>query len=116
MVDVVKRRTTGLADANSDDLVEVNMSPITAITFSTGLPDTTTVATGANLTLTVALTGGITPYRVQWFKNGTQIQGASGLTYTKTSATAADAGVYKAVAKDEFGNLIADQTTVTVTA
>lgn len=116
MVDVAKRRITGLSDSNSDDLVEVNMSAITEVSFSTGLPDTTSVAAGATLTLTVAATGGVAPYRVQWFKNGNQISGASGLTYTKANATAADAGVYKAVVKDEFGDLIADKTTVTVTS
>lgn len=116
MVDVIKRRITGLSDENSDDIIEVDMEDIEEVSFSTGLPDTTSVATGGTLTLTVALAGGIEPYRVQWFKNGTAISGATGLTYTKANAVAADAGVYKAVAQDEFGDIIADSTTVSVTS
>lgn len=116
MVDVAKRRMTGLSDTNNDDIVEVDMETLTEVSFSTGLADTTSVATGATLTLTVALSGGVEPYRVQWYKNGNAISGATSATYTKASAAAADAGVYKAVAQDDFGDVIADSTTVTVTA
>ena len=43
MVDVIKRRTTGLDDANDDGQVEVVMVNISPASFSTGLPDTTAV-------------------------------------------------------------------------
>ena len=115
MVDVAKRRMTGLSDSNSDDLVEVDMEIITEVNFSTGLADTTSVAAGEDLTLTVALADGVGPYRVQWYKDGNAISGATGLTYTRADVTAADAGVYKAVAQDDFGDVIADSTAVTVT-
>lgn len=115
MVDVIKRRMTGLDDANDDDQVEVVMENISPASFSTALPATKSVATGAALTLTVAVSGGLAPYRVQWYKNGNALTGETGLTYTKASAAAADAGVYKAVAQDQYGNVIATSTTVTVT-
>lgn len=116
MVDVAKRRMTGLSDEDANDQVEVDMETLTEVSFSTGLADTTSVAAGESLSLTVALAGGVEPYRVQWYKNGSPIAEANGLTYTKADVTDADAGVYKAVVQDDFGDVIADSTTVTVTA
>lgn len=116
MVDVTKRRITGLADANADDLVEVVMENVTAVSFSTALPATESVAAGAELSLTVALTGGAEPYKLQWYKDGNALPGETGLTYTKASAEAADAGVYKVVAQDDYGNIISGASTVTVTS
>jgi len=116
MVDVIKRRSTGLSDADANGQIEVGMVNVTAVSFSTALPATKSVATGAALTLTIALTGGLEPYSVQWYKGGNAIPGATGRTYTKASATAADAGVYKAVVQDDYGNVISGSTTVTVTA
>lgn len=116
MVDVIKRRTTGLDDANDDGQVEVVMENISPASFSTALPATKSVATGATLTLTVAVAGGAQPYKVQWYKDGNAIAGATALTYTKASAAAVDAGVYKVVVNDDYGNIISGATTVTVTA
>lgn len=115
MVDVIKRRIVGVSE-DTGELVKIDMENITEVTFSTGLPDTTSVATGEALTLTVALTGGLEPYKVQWYKDGNAIADATGLTYTKASAAATDAGVYKVVVLDSYGNVEADSTTVSVTA
>lgn len=115
MVDVIKRRTTGVDDANDDGQVEVVMENISAPTWGTGIPDTTAVTAPAALTLTVAPTGGVAPYAIQWFKNGNAIAGATNLTYTKTPTVAGtDSGTYKVVAQDSFGNILVDQTIVTV--
>lgn len=115
MVDVIKRRTTGVDDANDDGQVEVVMENISSPSFSTGIPDTTAVTAPAALTLTVAVTGGVAPYSIQWFKNGNAIAGATNLTYTKTPTVAGtDSGTYKVVAQDSFGNILVDQTVVTV--
>lgn len=113
MVDVIKRRTTGVSDGTGDT-VNIDMENVTALSFSTGLNDTTAVTAGQTLTLTIALAGGDEPYNVQWYKGNNAIPGATGLTYTKASAAAADSGVYKAVAHDNYGNIISDSTTVTV--
>lgn len=113
MVDVIKRRIVGVSDG-AGDTVNIDMENVTGLSFSTGLNDTTAVTAGQTMTLTIALAGGEQPYDVQWYKNGNAISGATGLTYTKAAAAAADSGVYKAVAHDNYGNIISDSTTVTV--
>ncbi len=114
MVDVIKRRMTGLDDANDDNLVEVVMENIAPASFSTALPATKAVTAGQTLTLTVAVTGGSSPYNYQWYKEGNAISGANAATYTKASAAAADSGVYKVVVQDDLGNILSGASTVTV--
>ncbi len=114
MVDVIKRRTTGLDDANDDGQVEVVMENISPASFSTGLADTTAVTAGQTLTLTVVAAGGDGDYSYQWYKNGNAISGANAATYSKASAAAADSGTYKVVVQDGYGNLISDSSVVTV--
>ena len=114
MVDVIKRRTTGVDDANSDGQVEIVMENISPASFSTALPATKAVTAGQALTLTVAVTGGQTPYSYQWFKDGNAISGANATTYTKASTTTADSGTYKVVVQDGYGNIISGSTVVTV--
>ncbi len=114
MVDVIKRRTTGVDDANDDGQVEIVMENISPASFSTALPATKAVTAGQALTLTVAVTGGQTPYSYQWFKDGNAISGANAATYTKASAAAADSGTYKVVVQDGYGNIISGSSAVTV--
>ena len=114
MVDVIKRRTTGVDDANDDGQVEIVMENISPASFSTALPATKAVTAGQALTLTVAVTGGQTPYSYQWFKDGNAISGANAATYTKASAAAADSGTYKVVVQDGYGNIVSGSSAVTV--
>ncbi len=114
MVDVIKRRMTGVDDANDDDQVEIVMENISPASFSTGLSDTTAVTAGQTMTLTVAVAGGEEPYSYQWYKNGNAIAGATNATYTKASTTTADSGTYKVVVQDSYGNIISDSTVATV--
>ncbi len=115
MVDVIKRRTTGLDDANDDGQVEVVMVNISPASFSTALPATKAVTAGQALTLTVAVTGGQTPYSYQWYKDGNAISGANAATYTKTPTVAGtDSGTYNVVVQDGYGNIISGSSVVTV--
>ena len=114
MVDVLKRRTTGVSE-DTGELVKIDMANISPASFSTGLSDTTAVTAPAELTLTVVAAGGLTPYSYQWFKNGNAISGATAATYTKTPTVAgADSGTYKVVVQDGYGNIVSDSTVVTV--
>lgn len=113
MVDVVKRRITGVS-VDTGTLLKIDMVNISPASFSTGLNDTTAVTAGQTMTLTVAATGGLTPYSYQWYKNGNAIAGATSATYAKASTTTADSGTYKVVVQDGYGNIISDSTVATV--
>lgn len=113
MVDVIKRRITGVSE-DTGELVKIDMANISPASFSTGLNDTTAVTAGQTMTLTVEPTGGLEPYSIQWFKNGNAIAGATSASYVKASTTAADSGTYKVVMQDGYGNIISDSTVVTV--
>lgn len=113
MVDVIKRRITGVSE-DTGELVKIDMANISPASFSTALPATTAVTAGQTMTLTVAVTGGLSPYTYQWFKNNNAIPGANAAVYAKASAAAADSGTYKVVVQDGYGNILSGSTVVTV--
>lgn len=116
MVDVIKRRITGVSDDSpADGQVEIDMADISPASFSTPLDATTTVSAPAALTLTVEATGGMAPYSYQWFKDNNAIAGATSATYTKaTTVASVDSGTYKVVVHDAYGNIISSSTVATV--
>lgn len=113
MVDVIKRRITGV----SADTVgaKIDMANISPASFSTALAATTEVTAGKTMTLTVVVTGGLEPYSYQWYKDNNAIDGATAATYAKASTTTtADSGTYKVVVHDVYGNIISSSTVATV--
>lgn len=112
MVDVIKRRITGV----SADTVgaKIDMANISPASFSTALNATTAVTAGQTMTLTVVATGGLEPYSYQWYKDNNAIAGANAATYAKASTTTADSGTYKVVVHDVYGNIISSSSVVTV--
>lgn len=113
MVDVIKRRITGV----SADTVgaKIDMANIAPASFSAPLAATTAVSSPGALTLTVTVTGGLAPYTYQWYKNNNAIEGATAATYTKaTTVASADSGTYKVVVHDVYGNIISSSTVATV--
>lgn len=112
MVDVIKRRITGV----SADTVgaKIDMANIAHASFSTPLAATTTKSTGQTMTLTVVVTGGLEPYSYQWYKDNNAIPGANAATYEKTSLATTDSGTYKVVVHDVYGNIISSSTVATV--
>ncbi|UTQ72432.1 neck whiskers protein [Escherichia phage vB_EcoS_SCS92] len=112
MVDVIKRRITGV----SADTVgaKIDMANIAPASFSSALASTTSVNTGETMTLTVTVTGGLEPYSYQWYKNNNAIAGATSATYTKATTARADSGTYKVVVHDAYGNIISSSTVATV--
>lgn len=115
MVDVIKRRITGVSDDSpADGQVEIDMANISPASFSAPLNATTTVTAGQTMTLTVTVTGGLEPYSYQWYKNNNAIAGANAATYAKASTTTADSGTYKVVVHDVYGNIISSSTVATV--
>ena len=114
MVDVIKRRITGVSDEDSDGQVEIDMANISPASFSTAMNATTAVTAGQTMTLTVVVTGGLEPYSYQWYKDNNAIAGATAATYSKASTTTADSGTYKVVVHDVYGNIISSSTVATV--
>lgn len=116
MVDVIKRRTTGVTDDGPvDGQLEIDMVNISPASFSTAPAATTSVTAPAALTLTVEATGGLAPYSYQWFKDNNAIAGATAATYTKSTTVAStDSGTYKVVVHDVYGNIISSSTVATV--
>ncbi|UDG73242.1 neck whiskers protein [Escherichia phage NTEC3] len=112
MVDVIKRRITGV----SADTVgaKIDMANIAPASFSSALASTTSANTGGTMTLTVTVTGGLEPYSYQWYKNNNAIAGANAASYVKASTTSADSGTYKVVVHDVYGNIISSSTVATV--
>lgn len=112
MVDVIKRRITGV----SADTVgaKIDMANIAPASFSTALDAATTKSTGQTMTLTVVVAGGLEPYYYQWYKNNNAIPGANAATYEKTSLATTDSGTYKVVVHDVYGNIISSSTVATV--
>ncbi|MGX8939431.1 immunoglobulin domain-containing protein [Symbiopectobacterium sp. Eva_TO] len=66
----------------------------TPLALTTNLPATKSATAGSALTLTVAASGGITPYTYKWKKGGTVVSSQTAATFNKASAVAGDAGVY----------------------
>lgn len=87
------------------------------LSFSTDLAATKSVATGAQLTLTVAAANGFGDYTYQWYKDGAPLSGRTGASFSKSSAEAGDAGDYYCEVTDKNGDKAQSKTCkVTVTA
>lgn len=94
----------------------ITPATIAALAFSTNLPATKSVATGAALALTVAVTGGIKPYNYAWSQDG-KTRGTNAASFNVTAAAASDAGKYKCVVTDAAGKTITSaECMVTATA
>src|SRR5439155_16184867 len=62
-------------------------------------PTDTIVPVGGTTNLSVAATGGATPYSYQWKHNGANV-GANSSSYTISNAQQSDAGAYTVVVTD----------------
>lgn len=89
---------------------------VAALSFTTDLTATKSVAVGAALSLPVVVAGGYAPYHYKWYKDGVLVAGAADVpTYTVSAAAAGDSGKYKCVVTDINGQTITSvECTVTV--
>lgn len=76
-------------------------------------PVNQTIIAGNPVTFTVAATGTV-PLSYQWYKNTTQLSGATNPSFTISAVTAADAGSYYAVVKNSAGSAASTTATLTV--
>ncbi|TVR52258.1 MAG: DUF2341 domain-containing protein, partial [Puniceicoccaceae bacterium] len=76
-------------------------------------PQDVTVGSGSPVTLTVEASGG-GPLSYQWRKDGEPISGATGASYTLSSASLSASGVYTVEVSSPVGSVVSDSATVTV--
>ncbi|HEV2854604.1 MAG TPA: PA14 domain-containing protein [Thermoanaerobaculia bacterium] len=82
----------------------------------TSQPASRTVAAGQSATFTVGASG-TAPLQYQWRKNGANISGATGTSYTLPSAAPSDNGsTFDVVVTNSFGSATSNPATLTVTA
>ena len=84
----------------------ITPATIAALSFTTNLAATASVATGAAISLPVVVAGGYAPYTYVWTKGGTVVAGQTGATFSKAAAVAGDAGVYQCTVTDLSGKVI----------
>jgi glucose/arabinose dehydrogenase len=79
-------------------------------------PQPVTVSVGGNATFTVSATGSA-PLSYRWQRNGVDIPGATGSSYTLTGAQASDDGAqFRAVVTNSLGSATSNAATLTVTS
>jgi glucose/arabinose dehydrogenase len=82
----------------------------------TSQPASSTVPVGASATFSVSASGS-TPLTYQWQRNGSNISGATGSSYTLANAQLSDSGAqFRAVVTNGFGTATSNAATLTVTS
>ena len=90
--------------------------PPAVLAITTNLPATKAFTDAQTFELTIAGSGGVAPYSVEWYKDGAKIANANSTTLNLGTATTAMAGKYTAVYKDAMGTTVTSvECTVTVT-
>ena len=78
-------------------------------------PSNASVAPGKSVTFSVAAAG-TAPLSYQWQKNGVNIAGATGSSFTIASPVSGDAGQYRVVVSNSIGTATSNTATLTITA
>jgi hypothetical protein len=91
----------------------LTVSPAPAAPAFTTLPVAQAVTVGGTVTFSVAVSGVPTP-TLQWLKDGSGIDGATGTTLTLTNVQTTDAGAYAVTASNSSGNVTSAAATLTV--
>lgn len=105
--------TNSVTSTTSNDAVLTVTAANSAPAFTTQ-PVSVSKAVGSSHTFTVAVTGTPTP-TLQWRKNGTNISGATGTSYTLSNIVAGDAGTYSVVATNSVSATNSNDAVLTVT-
>ena len=96
----------------SQSQLDYNKLVITKPTITTQ-PKSQTVNEGSSVTFSVVATGTI-PLKYQWKKNGSNISGATGSSYTISSAKSSDAGSYTVTVSNSAGSVTSTAATLAV--
>ncbi|HEY6167645.1 MAG TPA: immunoglobulin domain-containing protein [Verrucomicrobiae bacterium] len=96
-----------IAGADAGWLDEVTYTPGGVPPIITGPPTNVLIASGLNATFGILSTG-TPPIRLQWRFNDAEIAGATNRLLTVTNVQSNNAGIYTAVARNDFGVVLAD--------
>ncbi|WP_310394449.1 PQQ-dependent sugar dehydrogenase [Hymenobacter sp.] len=100
---------------NGSNLWKVVYTAGSSAPVITTQPASATATIGAAVMFSVAAAG-TAPFSYQWQKNGANIAGATGSSYTIAAVAPADAGQYRAVVTNSVGTATSSAATLTVTA
>lgn len=90
--------------------------PPAVLAITTNLTATKAFTDAQTFELSIAGSGGVAPYSVEWYKDGAKIANANSTTLNLGTATTAMAGKYTAVYKDAMGKSVNSvECTVTIT-
>jgi glucose/arabinose dehydrogenase len=107
-------RGTGAA-AGAGVVVKVSYTGSNAPVIATN-PQSQTITVGQPVTFTVAASGAA-PFTYQWQRNGSDISGATGASYTIGAVQASDnAATFRCVVTNASGNATSNSATLTVTS
>src|ERR1051325_1494608 len=96
-----------IAGADAGWLDEVPYTPGGVPPIITGPPTNVLIASGLKATFGILSTG-TPPIRLQWRFNDAEIAGATNRLLTVTNVQSNNAGIYTAVARNDFGVVLAD--------
>jgi len=105
-------KVTNSAGSTMSD--QATLVVVSLITFTTQ-PASKSAAVGASVTFSAKASGLPAP-TYQWRKNGTNISGATGSSYTISSVTSSSAGTYTVVASNLLGSATSAGAVLTVTS
>jgi hypothetical protein len=99
-------QTCKVISGATDDYFDYNIEPRCSLRINTQPEPSTIVDAGGSFELTFGYTGGVGPFTIQWFKDGTalsdggDISGATTTTLAVVNFAAEDAGSYRATVTD----------------
>ncbi|HUG12815.1 MAG TPA: immunoglobulin domain-containing protein, partial [Opitutaceae bacterium] len=107
---VVVSNSAGSATSNGASLT---LSASVAAPTITTQPAAISVIEGSSVSFNVSASG-TSPFNYQWRKNGVAISGATGSTFSITSATLANAGTYTVVVSNSAGSATSNGASLTI--
>ncbi len=101
------------ASNGSNHTINFTLTPVCTAPTITTHPQSQTKTAFESVTFSMTATG-TEPFSYQWRKNGTDISGATGSSYTISSLVTADAGNYDVVLTNSCGSVTSNAATLTV--
>jgi sugar lactone lactonase YvrE len=99
--------------SSSGDSVTSSVATLNIPAYISVQPASQTVLLGRSISFTTMAVGTL-PLTFQWTFNGTNLPGATNISYTVTNAALNDAGVYAVTVTNQYGSIASSNATLTV--